>query len=205
MARVSVGAASKVIKVLTGTTAAYVLIIALSVPLIYLFGFRDMRFFLVPSGSMEPTLLRRDYLVSLREPEYQRGDVVILEDPEEPGAYLVKRLVAVGGDTVAVTGGALLVNARYVSEPYLMSPPNYQLNPITIPNGHVYVLGDNRNNSDDSHVWGPAPKDAIVGKVICIYYPYARAGRVQSYYAMLPEAHPAQAEAENALSQAAVK
>lgn len=187
MARVWVAAPNKLLKIVTGTTAAYILIIALSVPLIYLFGFRDMRFFLVPSSSMEPTLLRRDYLMSLRQSQYERGDVVILEDPQEPGAYLVKRLVARGGDTVTVAGGALLINQRYVSEPYLMAPPHYQLNPVTIPRDHVFILGDNRDNSDDSHVWGAAPENAIVGKVVCIYYPYDRAGRVKNHFTIMPE------------------
>lgn len=175
------------LKIVTGTTAAYILIIVLSVPLIYLFGFRDMRFFLVPSGSMEPTLFRRDCLITLTEPQYQRGEIVVLHDPLDPQGYLVKRIVAVGGDTAAVTGGALFVNNRYVSEPYLLSPPDYEMGPVYVPPGEVLLLGDNRNNSDDSHMWNrkTVPLDTIVGKVILIYYPYERVGAVKTYFAAM--------------------
>jgi signal peptidase I len=174
-------------KILTGTTAAYVLIIALSLPLIYLFGFRDMRFFLVPSGSMEPTLFKKDCLITLTRPEYQRGEVVVLHDPLDPEGYLVKRIVAVGGDTVAVSGGALFVNNAYVSEPYVLSPPEYEMSPVRVPPGEILLLGDNRNNSDDSHMWEQktVPQKEVVGKAILIYYPYARAGMLRSYYAAM--------------------
>ncbi len=104
-----------------GRYAAYIVILCVSVVLIYLFAGRGMRFFLVPSSSMEPTLLRRDYLVTLREGAYHRGDIVVIEDPEDKKGYLVKRIVATQGDTLAIDGGALFLNGKYASEPSLVS------------------------------------------------------------------------------------
>ena len=171
-----------------GPKGGQIAIIVLAIPVIYLFGFREMRFFLVPSGSMEPTLLTGDHLMTLSEHEYKRGDVVVLEDPEERGAYIVKRIVGVGGDTVTVNGGGLFVNGQYISEPYIQSPPDYSMDPITIPENHVFLLGDNRNNSEDSHAWKDKGLDVhpdvrqIVGKVLFIYYPYDRAGNVRGRF-----------------------
>ena len=174
---------SKLARALLGAKAGQIAIIILAIPLIYLFGFRNMRFFLVPSSSMEPTLLRGDYIVTLDAKAYDPGDVIVLRDPEDTSGYIVKRVVATGGDSVAVDGGALYVNGVYISEPYLMEQPNYAFDPIEVPQGTVFLLGDNRNNSEDSHLWQQKaqPLDHIIGKVRLIYFPYKRAGGVLSY------------------------
>ena len=170
-----------------GPKGGQVAVIVLSMPVIYLFGFREMRFFLVPSASMAPSLQKGDQIVTLNEKKYDRGDVVVLEDPESRGEFIVKRIVAVGGDTVWVRDGALVINGRPISEPYLLEPPKYQMGPVRVSEGCFFVLGDNRNNSDDSHEWVERGLDAhpdaqrIVGKVLYIYYPYGRAGHVPSY------------------------
>jgi signal peptidase I len=172
--------------------AAYVFIICASIVLIYLFAGRGMRFFLVPSSSMEPTLLRQDYLVTLKEKDYRRGDIVVMKDPEVEKGYLVKRIVAVANDTVAIEGGALSLNGAYASEPYLPEPMAVDLDPVEIPEGHVFVLGDNRNHSDDSSVWEreengrkvrglPLPAKTIIGKVRYIYNPISRMGPVSGF------------------------
>jgi len=170
---------SAVKTVLFGRQSGYIAFIVLSVPVIYLFGFRHMSFFMVPSASMEPTLMTGDHLITLTARQYRRGDVVVTEDPEEKGAFIVKRIVAVGGDTVAVDGGALYVNGHYVSEPYVKAPPHYLMPPYKLSDGSVFLLGDNRNNSEDAHAWAEKaqPVDNIIGKVRFIYYPYERAGR----------------------------
>ncbi|HUW61703.1 MAG TPA: signal peptidase I [Candidatus Bathyarchaeia archaeon] len=170
---------STVRTVFFGRESGYIAFILLSVPVIYLFGFRHMSFFRVPSASMEPTLMAGDHLITLTADQYQRGEVVVTEDPEEEGAFIVKRIVAVSGDTVAVEGGALYVNGHYVSEPYVKTPPQYLMPPFKLPDGNVFLLGDNRNNSEDAHAWPDKaqPVDNIIGKVRFIYYPYERAGR----------------------------
>ncbi len=168
---------------LTGHNAAYVVLLGIFLVLAYAFFFRGLHFFLVPSSSMEPTLLRRDYIVTLREPAYHRGDIIVLYDPEEPGSYLVKRIVAVGGDQVQVIAGALFLNGKYVSEPYVKEPMQYTIqHPVLVPEGHVYYLGDNRNESDDSSLANTTvPQSDIIGRVRFLYYPLSRFGRVISY------------------------
>jgi signal peptidase I len=138
-----------------------------------------MRFFEVPSGSMRPTLRESDYLVTLRQSEYRRGDIVVLREPD---GYAVKRIVGAGGDKVMVMDGALFINAGYASEPYIAEPMEYLLAPLAVPEGHVFVLGDNRNESDDGHLSRTThPAGDIVGRVRFRYYPYDRWGTVPSY------------------------
>ncbi len=174
---------STVRTVFLGRQSGYVAFILLSIPVIYLFGFRHMSFFMVPSASMEPTLMTGDHLITLTARHYDRGDVVVTADPEEEGAFIVKRIVAVAGDTVAVDGGALYINGEYVSEPYIKSPPQYNMPPYKLPEDSVFLLGDNRNNSEDAHAWDEKaqPAKKIIGKVRFIYFPYDRAGSFSEY------------------------
>ncbi|MBN2311729.1 MAG: signal peptidase I [Candidatus Hydrogenedentes bacterium] len=164
---------------------AYITIIACSAVLIYFFGFRGMRFFLVPSASMEPTLYAHDYLLTLTEGEYARGDIVVLEDPNEPKSYLVKRIVGVAGDTLRIEGGALFINDHYASEPYIREPMIFEFDPnppLTVKPGEVFVMGDNRNDSEDSVTWERAvPLESVVGRVVLIYNPISRMGPVKAF------------------------
>lgn len=162
--------------------AGYLAIIVLCLIGTYFFGIRGMRFFMVPSASMEPTLLRSDQIITLRERHYKRGDIVVFLDYD--GGYSVKRISGTGGDLVGVFDGALFVNGEYVSEPYVKEPMEYIIMPpVKVPEGHVFILGDNRNDSDDSHFDGRSPPlDSIIGKVRFIYYPYNRFGPVRSFY-----------------------
>ena len=149
-----------------------------------------IRFFLVPSRSMEPTLQEGDMIVTLPLREYQRGDLVVFR---HQGDILVKRLIGLPGDTVQVVDGALFLNGRYASEPYCLEPMKYLLaDPQTVPEGRFFFLGDNRNISEDSsevarkrvekrpdREFGDLSQ--IIGKVVFRYYPYARFGPVLSY------------------------
>lgn len=159
----------------------------------YSFGLREMRFFLVPSRSMEPTLLIGDQVVTLNKDTYHRGDLVVVWDAIER-EHIVKRLVGLPGDRIEVRDGALFLNGAYASEPYIAEPMNYALiTPAIVPEGQVFVLGDNRNESDDSHNEGRGyPLRDIVGTVRMIYFPYARFGAVPSFpldrVLLLPEA-----------------
>jgi len=171
--------------------AEYILIILFSSCLAYLLLYRNMRFFKIPSASMEPTLQLHDYLVTLKHPTYRRGDIVVLRDPKGAGGYVVKRIIGTSGDEIAVRAGALFVNGSYASEPYVPEPMVYRISPVRVPADMVFILGDNRNNSEDSHVWlgeadpdisvGSLPRDSIIGKVHLIYLPLNRMGRVHSY------------------------
>ena len=148
---------------------------------LYLMTDKTIGFFVVPSSSMEPTLIPDDKLVTFRKTTYRRGDVVVLDDPLEKGAFLVKRIVALGNDDVYIHDGKLLVNTKPVLEPYLNELIDYEFGPYRIPPDHVFVLGDNRNSSSDSHKWGRGvPIDTLIGEVRYIYSPWVRAGAVQS-------------------------
>jgi len=144
----------------------------------------------VPTGSMRPTILEGDRILGTKFTYWFRaprpGDVVVFSTPdavrklEEPGAAprLVKRVVAVEGDRVEVTGGQLLVNGEAVDEPYLAEGPLYRMAPAVVPPHHVFVLGDNRNNSLDGHVWGFLDRDALLARAWVRYWPPQRIGRL---------------------------
>lgn len=131
---------------------------------------------------MEPTLLAGDRIVAIRPSQYTRGDIVVLNDPDSPGDYLVKRLVAFGDDVVEVANGTLLVNNQPIVEPYLKEPMTYTFGPYTVRPGDVFVLGDNRNNSHDSHVWQTGrPETELQGRVYWVYAPAGRRGGLDDH------------------------
>ena len=136
--------------------------------------------YVIPSPSMEPTLVEGDrVLVSrltyhFRDPV--RGDVVVFDPPEamEGSPPLIKRVVAVGSDTVSVHNGTLWVNGVAQDEPFIKEYPIFDEFPeVTIAPGYVWVMGDNRNNSGDSRRFGQVPEESIIGAAFCIYWPLA--------------------------------
>lgn len=140
-----------------------------------------MQNFRIPSASMEPTLQIQDYIfaskLNYRFQEPKRGDIVVFKYPLDTKRYFVKRLIAVGGETVAFRNSQLLINGQPVSENYLprgLRIPDY--GPVEVPAGNYFMMGDNRNNSSDSREWGFVPRNLIVGKEIFIYWPPARMG-----------------------------
>lgn len=136
-----------------------------------------LTFYKVPTSSMSPALLPEDHLIAYPSAEYLRGEIVVSDDPTEEGAYLVKRVVALAGDEVEVTQGRLYVNGVPIGEPYLAETMDYKLNPLRVADGEVFLLGDNRNHSDDSHLWGRGvAAEAIRGKVRYVYKPAPRRG-----------------------------
>jgi signal peptidase I len=142
--------------------------------LIVTFGFQVAR---VDGRSMEPTLHDNDRLVvnklayRLHDPVV--GDVVMLMHPTQPSIALVKRVVAEPGDTVAFVNGVLMRNGVAVDEPYLEEDlRSFETTPaIVVPEGFYFVLGDHRNNSSDSRVFGVVPKKYILGRVQVRWWP----------------------------------
>jgi len=141
--------------------------------------------FYIPSGSMEPALRENDRIIvsklNYHFQEPKRGDVVVFKYPLDPKRNFVKRLIAVGGETVAVKNSVLYINGQPVPEDYL--PKGLRINenygPVEVPNGSYFMMGDNRNNSDDSRKWGFLPEELIVGKAVVLYWPPGRAGVVR--------------------------
>ncbi len=138
--------------------------------------------FYIPSGSMLPTLQINDrilvnkFVYYFREPEF--GDIVVFRAP--PGASnikkdFIKRVVGVPGDRIAVYGGSLYRNGQRQQEPYIKEPHLYTFPPgggeFVVPEDTVLVFGDNRNDSNDGHKWGPLPRENVLGKAFCIFWP----------------------------------
>jgi signal peptidase I len=175
------GHTDRVLSLLRPRVVISVVVAVFFVTTFYLVSDKTIGFFVVPSSSMEPTLVPDDKLMTLRKTDYRRGDIVVIRDPVEKGAFLVKRIVAVGNDDVYIHEGVIVVNKKRVEEPYIREPMDYEYGPKRIPEGYVFVLGDNRNYSDDGHKWNKGvAKDTIVGEVRYIYGPRNRASAVAS-------------------------
>ena len=107
--------------------------------------------------------------------EPERGSVVIFRPPYESQNDFVKRIIGLPGDLVEVSAGRVFVNgAELLEDDYILAPPNYQWGPARIPPKHYFVLGDNRNSSQDSHVFGPIHRERIVGEVMFRWFPFNR-------------------------------
>lgn len=144
--------------------------------------------FKIPSESMEPTLMPGDRVVvnklSYRAHDVNRGDIVVFHRPERapggPGApaQLIKRVIGLPGDTITTKDGLVVVNGKDLVEPYLPpDTPTYDIdNPITLPEGQVWVMGDNRLHSGDSRYFGPIDIDSIIGRAFFKIWPPGRLG-----------------------------
>jgi len=150
----------------------------------------------IPSKSMVPTLLVNDRLivdkVSYHFKDPQRGDIIVFTPPDEASivctgpqapqqhskdAY-IKRIIGLPGDTVEVKQGQVFINGNALKEGYVAEVPDYQYGPRIVPQGSYLVLGDNRNNSCDSHYWGFVPRDNIIGRAIVRFWPLNRLGEI---------------------------
>jgi signal peptidase I len=148
---------------------------------------------LVPTGSMEGTILVGDHLFMeklLYGPEIpmlhwrlpalrtvHRGDIVVFRYPRNPEETYLKRVAAVGGDRVEMRDGVLFINSRAVTEPYAvhhgLADSRYeQMAPLAVPKGKLFVLGDNRDNSSDSRDWGFVPVENVIGEPLFVYWSY---------------------------------
>ncbi len=158
----------------------------------------------IPSRSMVPTLQVDDRLIidkvgyHFREP--QRGDIVVFMPPDDAAvvcttsprspangnsnntnkdAY-IKRIVALPGETVEVRQGKVLINGQALQEDYLQEVPDYEYGPRVVAENSYLVLGDNRNNSCDSHYWGFVPRENIIGRAVVRFWPLNRVGGIAS-------------------------
>jgi len=149
----------------------------------------------IPSRSMVPTLQVDDRLIvdkvtyRLRDP--QRGDIIVFMPPDEASvvctgpraqptskdAY-IKRIIALPGEKVEVKQGKVFINDQPIKESYIEELPDYQYGPRVVPANSYLVLGDNRNNSCDSHYWGFVPKDNIIGRAVVRFWPLSRVGEI---------------------------
>ena len=145
----------------------------------------------IPSGSMLPTLQLQDrILVEKLRPRLGQplpsGSIVVFHAPPalvqagyDPDAALIKRVIGRPGDEIAVRDGQLWRNGEPVQEPWRREPIDYNFGPVTVPAGSLLVLGDNRNASLDSHLWGPLPEQAVIGTAVLRYWPLNRIGPIR--------------------------
>ena len=135
----------------------------------------------VEGTSMAPTLADQDRLV-VNKLVYlvnapQRGDVVMMYYPEDPDKTFVKRVIGEPGDVIRIVGGQVFVNDAALHDDFVL--PEFRshddFGPSTVPRGYYFVMGDHRNNSSDSRIWGPVPKRYIAGRVQLRWWPLPRA------------------------------
>lgn len=133
----------------------------------------------VPTQSMVPTIQPGDRLLTeklvWRFTGLDRGDIVVFTPPFKGEDYL-KRVIGLPGETVEVRNGQVRVNGVALSEPYIKERPRYTYGPVAVPRGKVLVLGDNRNNSYDSHEWGLLDIKAVQGRAVLRIWPLQRMG-----------------------------
>ena len=140
-----------------------------------LFALQPIR---VHADSMRPTLHSGDEIVIdrlslvLRDPH--RGELVVANSPS--GGLVVKRVAALGGDSIGIEDGVLVVNGKQQREGYVdyASVDGFYFGPVDVPKGEVFLLGDNRANSEDSRDFGPVPEDEVVGRVLLRVWPLTR-------------------------------
>ena len=128
----------------------------------------------VDGFSMRPTLQDGEYILvnklAYKTGEPQRGDIIVFIFPINPQEDLIKRVIGLPGETVSVHNGVVSVNGVNLTEPYIASPPAYDGDWV-VPEGQLFVHGDNRNDSRDSHQWRFLPLENVIGKAVLIYWP----------------------------------
>jgi signal peptidase I len=134
----------------------------------------------VPTPSMVPTIQPWDRLfvekITHRFKGLERGEVIVFAPPKQSRLEddLIKRLIGLPGDTVEIRAGKVYVNDEPLVEPYLAEPIQYEYPLIKVPEGKIFVLGDNRNRSYDSHEWGFVDLESVKGKALFTYWPLNR-------------------------------
>ncbi|BCS35612.1 signal peptidase I [Luteitalea sp. TBR-22] len=155
--------------------------------------------FKIPTGSMENNLLIGDHLVVnkflfapagveksvLPIRQYRRGDVVVFKSPEDPERDFIKRVIGLPGETLELRHKKVYVNGTALDEPYVhyLLPPRPDgemtafdkretYGPVTVPEGHLFVMGDNRDNSQDSRYWGFLPQAYVKGRAVAVYWSF---------------------------------
>ena len=148
--------------------------------------------FYIPSGSMEPNLqigdriLAYKFLYGLKN--VKRGDIIVFKFPLNPRKDFIKRVIGLPGDVIKVENKEIYVNGKQLSEPYIIHRdkwnsgfPRDEYPPTPVPAGSLFMLGDNRDSSDDSRYWGFVPAKNVVGEAFLVYWPLWRIRIMRGY------------------------
>jgi len=139
----------------------------------------------VVMSSMEPNFQDGECImvnkVCYRSSGPQRGDVIIFDPPFDSEYPFIKRVIGLPGETVEIEDGKVFIDGIPIEEEYIMAPPNYTMSAQEVPENEYFVLGDNRNSSNDSHNGWTVPWDNIIGKAWFTYWPPSKLGIVKHY------------------------
>ncbi len=136
----------------------------------------------VHGQSMYPTFKGGEFVLVYRQAYHwgqpQRGDIVVFHPDAMSREDYIKRIIGLPGETVRIANGVVYIDGHPLEEPYIAEPPHYS-GQWKVPAGSIFVLGDNRNNSRDSHIMGPVPLDTVVGRAIFVYWPPESWGKIE--------------------------
>lgn len=136
----------------------------------------------VDGFSMVPTFEGGEFVIvsklsyKLGEPE--RGDILVFHQPRDPDEDYIKRVIGLPGETVRVNDGQVLIDGQVLEEAYINAAPTYTGSWV-VPEEMIFVLGDNRNNSSDSHSWGALSMNNVIGKAVFVYWPFSSMGKIE--------------------------
>jgi len=149
----------------------------------------------IPSGSMIPTLQIQDRILIEKitprlnqkfNKHFNLNTIVIFKPPKSlteagytDGSALIKRVVGLPGDKIEISNGKLYRNEKEINEPWIKEPIQYEMDAINVPDYSLWVLGDNRNNSLDSHIWGALPEKNLIGTALARYWPLKEIGPIR--------------------------
>lgn len=141
--------------------------------------------FYIPSGSMEPTLYEGDqvlvnkYIYRFKEPSF--GEIIVFKYPVDTKKDFIKRVIATEGYELEIKAGQVFINGRQVQESYIAAAnDSSDYGPIKVPEGNIFVMGDNRASSFDSRLFGLVPRENVIGRAFIIYWPPGRMGMLEN-------------------------
>jgi signal peptidase I len=155
----------------------WVVSILIAVVLAFFIRYFIVELYMVEGPSMRPTLVNSERLVvnkfiyRFKTPE--KGDVVVFRYPRDPSRDFIKRVIGVAGDTIEIKDGRVFLNGQLLNEPYILEKTRGSFAAVTVPPGHIFVMGDNRNNSEDSRFRdvGFVSLDLLKGKAVMVFWP----------------------------------